>query len=676
MGIQTIIYIVIAVVVALLLALFQYRQTTKSTTLKLVLFALRFTTIFSILILLINPKFEATKVFEEKPNLVIAIDNSESVDYLNQNEKALDIYNKITANTDIQNRFNVLSYSFGTSFKALDSLTFDERQSDISKVFKNYKELFESSISPLVLISDGNQTLGSDYLYSNVKENHSIFPVILGDTVTYSDIKLQHVNVNRYAFLKNRFPIEIIANYAGNNPVKSQVRILSGNTVVFSKLIEFNATKTSQIITTTLGANTVGIKTYRVELMPLVNEKNTVNNSKNFAIEVIDQKTNVAIVSNTLHPDLGALKKSIEANEQRKVTLLKTNEITSKVNDFQLVILYQPNNNFSELFSILSKEKINTFIITGSITDWRFVNANQDFFTQEITNQYENYQPTLNTNYSIFTIDNITFNDYPPLNSNFGTLSFNVPSETILYKTINGISTETPLLSTFEVNGQKHALLNGDGIWRWRAQTFLDTDNFENFDNFIGKLVQYLSSNKKRNRINIDYKSFYRGNDNITITAQYFNKNYEFDANANLQIELKNTSDNSTTLLPLLLKNSSYVTNISGIAAGDYTFTVKNLDEPVSASGKFKVLDYNVEQQFLNANVAKLQSVASKSNGQAFFIDKADALIDTLLNDSRFSTIQKSIKSTIPLIDWKYLLGLIALALSLEWFIRKYNGLI
>ena len=51
-------------------------------------------------------------------------------------------------------------------------------------------------------------------------------------------------------------------------------------------------------------------------------------------------------------------------------------------------------------------------------------------------------------------------------------------------------------------------------------------------------------------------------------------------------------------------------------------------------------------------------------------------MINDLLEDERFATIQKSKRSVIPLIDYKYLLGLIALALSLEWFIRKYNGLI
>ena len=47
-----------------------------------------------------------------------------------------------------------------------------------------------------------------------------------------------------------------------------------------------------------------------------------------------------------------------------------------------------------------------------------------------------------------------------------------------------------------------------------------------------------------------------------------------------------------------------------------------------------------------------------------------------LLEDDRFVSVQKSEQKVVPLIDWKYLLALIAVLLSLEWFIRKYNGLI
>ena len=66
-------------------------------------------------------------------------------------------------------------------------------------------------------------------------------------------------------------------------------------------------------------------------------EKNTFNNTKNFAVEVIDQKTNVAIISAINHPDVAALKRAIETNAQRKVTIVKPNDIKS-LQDYNVLI--------------------------------------------------------------------------------------------------------------------------------------------------------------------------------------------------------------------------------------------------------------------------------------------------------------------------------------------------
>jgi len=111
--------------------------------------------------------------------------------------------------------------------------------------------------------------------------------------------------------------------------------------------------------------------------------------------------------------------------------------------------------------------------------------------------------------------------------------------------------------------------------------------------------------------------------------------------------------------------------------AGYVTGQVLQVDgEPISRSGTFKILEFNVEQQFLNADVTKLQQVAANTNGNSYFIDNTEELINDLLNDNRYKTIQKSNKNTVPLIDFKFLLFLIALSLTIEWFLRKYNGLI
>ena len=674
---ETILYIIIAGVAALLLALFQYLYKSKlKSNLRYSLTALRTISIFGLLLLLINPKFESFTYFDEKPTLVVAVDNSESISYLKQDERANQIINDLKGSSELNERFNIQTYSFGKSVSSLDTLSYKARQSNISQALKQFGEVYNNQTAPIILLTDGNQTFGSDYSYVAKGINQAIYPVILGDSTIYSDVSIKQLNVNRYVFLKNKFPVEIITNYSGTESITTELKIWSGNSVVFRIALQFDGAKTSQIISTTLNANSIGVKTYRVELVPIPNERNKVNNSKNFGVEVIDQKTNIALVAERLHPDLGALKKAIESNEQRSVSILKPKEYLGKINDFQLVLLYQPNNSFTKVLQDVKQQKLNTFIITGTSTNWNLINNFQNYFKQTVTNQTEDFQPVLNKNYNTFIIDNLDFNNYPPLKSEFGTIDFLVPNDVILFKTVNGITTDTPMLSTFEIDNTKHALLSGEGIWRWRSQTYLDTESFIDFDNFINKLVQYLSSNKKRKRLNIDYKSFYNGNDDVTITAQYFNKNYEFDAEASLSIIVKNKEEDTIREIPLLLNNGNYTVDLSGIEAGLYDFTIKHNSETISTSGNFQILDYNVEQQFLNADIEKLKAIADKSNGHYFFSEQSDLLINNLLGDKRYATIQKSTKNIVPLIDWKYLLGLIAISLFVEWFIRKYNGLI
>jgi len=377
-----------------------------------------------------------------------------------------------------------------------------------------------------------------------------------------------------------------------------------------------------------------------------------------------------------MHPDLGALKKSIESNEQRKVTILKPQEAYSKLNDFQLVITYQPNNLFKDLFNALQTQNKNKFLITGPKTDWRFLNSVSQHYLQDINNQSEEYQAIQNVNYNTFIVDALDFESFPPLESSFGSPEFSIPIETILQKKLGRINTEEPLLATFETNGKREALLLGENIWKWRAQSYVNNKSFNNFDNFIGKLVQYLASNKRKNRLNLDYQSFYQGNNNVLITAQFFNKNYEFDASENLNITVRDKVSKETRTFPLILKNNNYQADLSSLPASDYSFTVKATSESISKSGNFKIIEYNVEEQFLNADVTKLRKIATNSKGDAYFTNNYNTLIDNLLNNERYKPIQKSSKNIVPLIDWKYLLGLIALTLAIEWFMRKYNGLI
>ena len=637
---------------------------------------LRFITLFSILILIINPKFKSETYTIEKPKLPVLLDNSSSIGELEQKENVLELLQKLKENKKLNDKFDISYFSFGSDFRENDSLSFDEKNTNISKALNSTNELFNNQTAPTLLITDGNQTLGNDYEFSSATFKNQIYPVIMGDSIKYTDLKIEQLNTNRYAFLKNQFPVEVILNYSGSALVNSEFIVTQGASTLYRTNVSFSENETSKTLNFTLSANSVGLQKYTAQILPLTDEKNKTNNNKQFAVEVIDQATNVLVVSKLSHPDLGALKKAITSNEQRTVSFKKPLEAISVLNDYQLVIIYQPDRNFASVISEMEKLKKNSWIISGLQTDWYFLNAAQKNFNKKSSNQSDDIQAKLNTNYGTFAVDDIGFNNFPPLHTSFGNLSINVPHETMLEQTVNGFSTGNPLFVTMEINGKRDAIWDGEGFWRWRASSFVDTESFQSFDDFIGNIVQYLASNKRRSRLEVASETFYYNNNPIKVSAQYFDKNYVFDNRASLNISVKNQETEKRTVFPMLLRNNYYEVDLNSLPAGEYNYTVSVENEAVSSSGNFTILDFNVEQQFLNADVSKLRRVAQNTNGKAYFTTESGALIQALIENTNFQNIERSEQKVVPLIDWKYLLALIVLALAAEWFIRKYNGLI
>ena len=150
----TVLYIIIAGVIALLVALFQYKYKTKQQSKLNLLFAfLRFVTVFPILVLLINPKFEKVSYYNEKPNLVIAVDDSESISFLNQDQKVDSLINLLVNEPELSDKFNIDLYKFGRNTESLDSITFSEKQTNISSLFSIFLLFyyFSSGINHCVL---------------------------------------------------------------------------------------------------------------------------------------------------------------------------------------------------------------------------------------------------------------------------------------------------------------------------------------------------------------------------------------------------------------------------------------------------------------------------------------------------------------------------------------------
>ncbi len=672
---STILLLILSVFIATGLSFFQYFYKAKNKSkINLFLAFLRFLSFLGIFLLLINPIFTRKTYEIVKTPLPILVDNSESIKDLSGNNLNVSLYEQLSQNKNLKEKYDIQLYTFDKEFTSNGKIDYTGKQSLIDNAAKNLKQLYRNVNYPVVLFTDGNQTQGSDYIYS-FQENTTVYPVIQGDTTTVFDLKINQINVNKYTFLKNKFPVEVFLQYNGNESLNSLFSIKNGNQTIFKKTISFSSQNKAQSVQVLLDAKSIGVQKYTASISSSKSEKNKTNNSKNFIVEVIDQRTEIAIVSDIIHPDLSALKRSIEVNEQRKVTLLKPNEIKN-IRDYNILILYQPNSTFKSVFDENKTAQINIFIITGTNTDFNFLGLHQTDFSFRMSPQKEDYFATYNSDFNLFSQENIGFEHFSSLENKFGTITIKENAKTLLNATIRNIQTGNPLLTFLENGKQRKGYLFGENIWKWRMETHLKKKSFDDFDLFTDKWVQYLTSNSAKKSLEVDYMSYYNEGETIQITAQYFDKNYELDENAQLNIVLTNNETKKRKTYNFLKSNIDYKVEFDNLEKGNYSFTVKEKESKTSFSGNFEILEFDIEKQFVNPDKLRLEQLATNTSGKAYFPNQLEQLTKSLLENPNFLPIQKEVVKKTPLIDWTILLILICFFLSIEWFTRKYNGLL
>jgi hypothetical protein len=672
---STILLLVLSVLIAASVSFYQYLYKVKNQS-KLYWFLalLRFCSLFLLFLLLINPIISRKLIEIKKTPLPIVVDNSKSISELKATKEASELYLKISENKAIAEKYDVQLFSFDDEMESLDKLDFKGNQSNIDAVAKNVRQLYRNTNFPLVLFTDGNQTIGNDYVFG-FQDNTTVFPVVLGDTTSVFDLKINQINANRYAFYKNKFPVEVFLQYNGTKNCTSTFAIMNGNQTVHKQSIVFSKDKKVQSISVLLNADKVGIAKYKAIISSSFKEKNSVNNIKYFAVEVIDQRSEIALISSISHPDLGVLKRSIEHNLQRKVTILKPNEIKSLQN-YDILILYQPNTAFKSIFEQNKVAQLNTFIITGTATDFNFLNQVQTDLLFNMSAQKEDYLATFEQDFNMFSQANIGFENFPPLEHKFGTITEKGNVNTLLSARIRNVQLQNPLLTFSETNKKRTAYLLGENIWKWRLESHLVSKNFTDFDLFTDKIIQYLNSNASKKNLNVSYEPFYNSSESIEISAEYFNKNYEFDDKAQLTIQVVNSKTKALKKYDLLNSNSNYKVNLDGLIPGNYSFKIIEKNSNSSFTGAFEILNFDLEKQFVNPDQFRLEQLASNTKGSVYYPNQIDNLVKALLKNENYLPFQKETILKSPLINWEWVLLFLISSLGIEWFIRKYNGLL
>lgn len=645
--------------------------------------------IFIISFLLLSPVVRFISFYLEKPIIIFAQDNSESLSLLkNREANSLKLYSQEIKDfvSSLSDNYDVKAYRFGDKIVEGSNFDFLDKETDFVPVFDEInKKYINYNIGALVIASDGIYNKGGNPLYNSRDFPFPVYTIALGDTTKKHDIVIKSAYSNQISFLGDYFPVEILITANGFNGQAVSLKIYNQGKEINSKIVQINKQDFSSLLKFDILAENKGIQQYTIKIESKPGEYNLKNNTKELLIDILDNKKKILILSNAPHPDISAIRKALETNKNLIVESFFADEFSRNVSEYQLVICHQlPGTEFKlqKIHKQLVDNNIPTLFVIGQNTDLAVFNSlKSGIEIQSDKKLFEQALPILNTNFNLFEIDNNfieLIHNCPPLNVPFADYIVNSGQQILLYQKIKGIKTTMPLISFMQ--GQesglvKYGIVFGDGIWQWRIKDYLVHENHHAFDSFINKLVTFLSLDVKKERFMVYHKRTFTENEDIIFRAELYNKSFELINSPDILLNITNQEKKEYDYL-FTRTGKSYVVDAGQLPVGDYTYSANTEfdHEKFQKAGEFKILPLNIEHLELTANHALLNQISVQTGGKMFLPNELENLLQELKNNENIKTISHSTFDLIDFIEVKWIVLLLIFLLTIEWFTRKYFG--
>lgn len=690
-------WVAICIVAALLITLIIYYRDKKNNILEpwkhWILGVLRFSTVLIIALLLLSPLLKQTANIEIKPFLVIAQDNSTSINATVDSIKLRDYNTRLEAlKNSLSSKYELSFYTFGEKVVSSDAnrLDYNEKKSNISDVFEYVKNQFKSNTPGAIILStDGIYNEGYNPIYAAEALSVPTFVIGMGDTTQRRDLAIRNVFHNNIAYLNDEVKIQVDITAVKSAGQNSQIRfgIVENGKVSNLDKKEINITGENFFHTVTFSvlAEKNQQLHLRLSLDPITNEASLSNNSRDIYIDVIDNRKKIRIFAHSPHPDLGAIKKALESQKGNEVSIdFDITRLQEAIKSADALILHQLPSREKPVTAELKSARENkkpVFFILGASSEISAFNNSQDLLQIQAgayrSNDVEGiFKGTFNL-FSVMDDLKLKIPSYPPVQTPFGSYTLANNANVLLYQQIKRIDTDYPLLLAGENLGWKTAIMTAENTWRWRLFNHLEDKNFDTYDDIISKTLQYLTIREDKRRFRT-YLTNTRLDElsSIVFGGELYNSNYEPVNTSDVTLTVKNEDGEDFDYI-FDRKNNLYQLNAGIMAPGSYTYLAKTNynNEDFTSSGTFIVKKVEIEGTNLVADFQMLNTLATGTGGKFFTASGLDELEKSLLENNRLKPQLSEISNTKPIINLSWLGFLLLLLLTVEWVIRKYSGL-
>ena len=628
------------------------------------LFALRFATFFILTFLLLKPYINQFVTHKEQAIILVGVDNSSSLlanaDSLYYSTSFVKELNDLKA--EFEEDFQVLIYAFGEKVESNPIFDFKDRKTNLSDYLDEVSDIYSNrNVVANVIASDGIYNSGSNPLYANYPFNAPLYTICLGDTTVKKDLELTSVSYNEIAYLGNSFPISttVLSQYSKGE--RLEVSIYEGDVLLDRKEKLINRNDEIISFDYKLSAQSVGIHNYRIEVKAVEGEQNTLNNTQNIYIDVLESKQKILLLSDISHPDIAAISTSIQSNENYELVVQNTSDFNGDYSPYNLLIAFQLS---------ITETYIPTFYFVGNSSqalslDW-FSYLPSKNSLNEVNSDYNSF--------SLFSLNdkwNLWLEELPPLYSPLAEYTFNSEHHHLFTQNILGITTQNPIF-TFSMQGEhRQAVCVVEGLWKWRLYEFLKTNNHQLFDELINKSVQFLSIKEDKRPLRLRHEKLIYENEPLLIEADLYNASYELVNGPELSLLIIDEDENEYNFSFNKTANN-YTLELNELKVGNYSYKAEVLlnNKELLNKGKFSVLPLELEKISSQANPQILYNLSQKYGGKFYYKSQISELKNEL------SAIESKIlsykeKSQSDFINLKWIFILLFVFLSLEWFVRK-----
>jgi hypothetical protein len=640
-----------------------------------------------------------------EPTNLVFIDNSTSMTIKDQVDRP-DIVKEFIRDFQSNDIFSKSKiFTFGSVIKPIDhdsitTIKFDQSTTNFS-LLTSVEDYAGKNISSIVIISDGVLTEGSNPIYNFEKIGKPIFTICVGDTSTKKDIIVNNLVYNEYIYanIQTSIAATILNTNLGGQLLK--ISLLEEGKIIQDKTIELSRIG-SQTVSFDYTPTSSGEKKISVSANILIGESNKKNNNQTAFINVLNNKIKVMLVSGSPTNDLSFIKNSIlldtnlivkSITQIGKDVYLEKSISVKDVEDSDIYfLLHFPNSEtkndlFSKIISeITDKRKSFFFLLSQNVDNskLRFLNDELPFVVGRTSGNSFYVQPSIlesqlrnpliqNSSNNALT----AWNDLPPVSMPDWELKAKTESQVIALSKINNTNSSIPLILTKRLGSKRAIAILANDIWKWKLLKAGSSYNL--FDRFILNSVKWLNATDDKKQLNIrTSKKIYSQGEQIEFYAEVYDESFNSVSDAEVDLKIKSGDEVSQIRLNPLgngIYEGVYQTN----KTGDFQYfgTAKLVDQFLGKDeGRFNIGDIDLELVNTNPDVDFLKLLSHQSKGRYYYNNNYSELFSIISDIQKKSSKEKIDITEHNLWSLEWLLILVLLLFTLEWFIRKREGML